>query len=159
LPTSSEVEGEREFLRVVLDTNVLVSAAIGIASPPGELVREWLDGQFTFVTSFPLLAELRNVIDRPHIARRTHPDPARRAQWVDDIAQNATLVHVSSDIRAVPSDPDDDIVIATAVAGRADYIVSGDRDLLSLERYRVSESHSIPILAPARFLALLTFER
>ncbi len=129
-------------MRAVLDTNVVVSALIW-GGPPLELLRLATEGGLALFTSPILLEELREVLHRPHLAARL----LQQRQSVDDaLTLYAALAEsvVPVELPTVASvDPDDDHVIATAVAASADLIVSGDRHLLTLQTYG-----SIPIVTP-----------
>jgi len=117
-------------MRVVLDTNVLVSALVGHGRPRRLLI-ELLEGHGV-VSSAQMLGELGDVLSR---SRLGFP----KGQ-VDDFL----LILVRGSVMATPvdcpgviaEDPDDDVVIATALGGGAQYIVSGDRHLLGLREFR-----------------------
>lgn len=136
-------------MRLVLDTNVVVSALV-FGGTPLRLLQAAADGQALLFTSPVLLAELRDVLARPHLAG---PLAGKRSTVDQAIASYGELaLHVSPPFapRAVERDPGDDHVIACALAARADAIVSGDRDLLDLGQYQ-----GIAILAAADALARL----
>jgi putative PIN family toxin of toxin-antitoxin system len=122
-------------MRVVLDTNVVVSALIW-GGTPFKLLQVATDGHLTLCTSPALLAELREVLHRDHLARRL----AQQQTSIDDAirwyAAMAISVTPLTTPRAVPKDVDDDQVIACAVAAGAPLIVSGDSDLLVLHPWR-----------------------
>jgi putative PIN family toxin of toxin-antitoxin system len=112
-------------LRAVVDTNVLVSGLIAPAGAPGTIVRAIADGRIDLVLTAPLADELREVIVRPRLARYA----------IDERMLAAVLELVwpllpEVDVQVALRDPADGIVVEAAVAGRAEMIVTGDRDLL-----------------------------
>jgi uncharacterized protein len=120
-------------LRLVIDTNILVSALLAETSLPAELLLHWRRGRFDLLTSGVQLDELARVTRYPKIRERLPPSLAGRL--VNDLRQLAILVDRLPRLR-VADDPDDDHLLALIVAGRADFLVTGDkRDLLHLERY------------------------
>jgi putative PIN family toxin of toxin-antitoxin system len=119
------------MLRVVLDTNVLVSAIISDGKSR-ELLRRGIAKQFSIVTSDSLLKELVIVLCRPKF--KTSEDEVHRI--ILALMRTAEVVSVKSKLRAVKEDPKDDMVIETAYDGSADVIVTGDSHLLALENFR-----------------------
>lgn len=119
-------------MRFVLDTNVLVSGLIA-AGPPRRLVDGAIAGEFELCMSEVLLAELLDVLARASFAARLEQAGLTPQGIVDDLRRIAFVVAPVDTPRVVPTDPDDDHVIAAAVAGQVDLIASGDkRDLLPL---------------------------
>ncbi len=119
-------------MRFVLDTNLLVSAVIA-AGLPRRLVDGAKAGEFEFCTSEGLLAELLDVLSRSKFAARLSQAGLTQQGIVDDLRRIAVIVSPADTPRVVPTDPDDDHVIAAALAGAADLIASGDkRDLLPI---------------------------
>jgi putative PIN family toxin of toxin-antitoxin system len=124
-------------MRVVADANVLVSAAIA-RSPqaPSALIMEAVfDERIELVASPTLLAEVIEVLARPRIRRYVTRDEAD--EFVSYLAAHSFLVADVPDPPRVCRDPDDDYLIALAAAAGADVLVTGDDDLLALERERV----------------------
>ena len=111
-------------VRIVLDTNVLVSALISRNGPPGRMLAEVKRAGLKLITSAAQLRELRNVLDREQLRRYIRRDEAedliRNLEAVGEVVTDLPDVNVSTD-------PDDNLILAAAVAGRADMIVSGDR--------------------------------
>lgn len=119
-------------MRIVIDTNLLVSAYISPGTPR-RLLDAAFDGAFELCTSETLLAELLDVLGRAHIAPRM---PRAAAAVVEDLRKIAKIVAPATVPRVVPTDADDDHVLAAALAAGADLIASGDkRDLLPLGSY------------------------
>jgi putative PIN family toxin of toxin-antitoxin system len=128
-------------VRVVLDTNVLVSALITKGTPPDLLYQAWEAGSFQLVTSSPQLQELERVFAyeklRPLITR----DEAEAL--LKTIGAAALVVEELPDVDLSP-DPADNVILATAIAGGTDLLVTGDRSgLLALKSIR-----GIPIITP-----------
>jgi len=119
------------MLRVVLDTNVLVSAIISDGKPR-ELLRKGISKEFCIITSDLILRELGIVIRRPKF--KTSEDEVHRI--ILALMQTAEIVEVVSQFNVVEEDPKDDMVVKTAYDGRADFIVSGDSHLLALRNFR-----------------------
>jgi putative PIN family toxin of toxin-antitoxin system len=128
--------------RAVLDTNVIVSG-LGWGGAPAAILDAASDGRLVLVTSAPLLAELRRVLAYPKLARVIDGG----AQLADLIAASSVVV-VPSRVLAVISDESDNRVLEAAIEGAADYIVSGDADLLDLGSFE-----GIQIVRPAEFTA------
>jgi len=127
-------------MRIVVDTNVFVSAILKLNSLPFLVVR-WVDEQGGLLKSAATEHEILSVLS--HIAAVTIPD------FRDDLAKmlaRAELVAITERITAC-RDPQDDKFLELAVNGHADLIVSGDADLLALNPFR-----DIPILTPAAFM-------
>lgn len=118
-------------MRVVLDTNIVISALLW-GGLPYRLLQLAVAGEIEVLTSPALLAELADVLERTHLASRIasqNMSPGQLLAQYQSLARNVTPQSVPVVIAA---DPDDDQVLACAVEGHADLIVSGDRHLHSL---------------------------
>lgn len=122
-------------MRVVLDTNVVVSALLW-GGTPYRLIRAAADGTLTLWTSPQLLVELREVLAREHLVARLDLQSSSVDQALALYGALAVGVMPTPVPGVVPADPDDDHVIATAIAAKADLIVSGDRHLLNIGNYQ-----------------------
>ena len=129
--------------QVVLDPNVIVSAAISPNGATGRLLRLGLAGRFQIVVSPLLLAEIRKVFERPGLRRFFDLDAA--LELLASIEGAAVLHPDPSTGPAVSRDPADDYLLALSRVANVDLLVSGDRDLLAISDY------DPPIVAP-RFL-------
>lgn len=120
-------------MRVVIDTNVLVSALLSPASLPAELVTLWRDGRFILLTAAPQLEELTRVTRYPKLRARLNSALAGRL--VNELRDLAETVSPLPFVDVSP-DPYDNYLLAIARGGRANTLITGDkRDLLSLNKY------------------------
>lgn len=120
-------------MRVVLDTNVLISALLHDRSLPFQLVALWRQGRIVLLTSDEQLDEMRRVTRYPKIRARLNPAVAGRL--VNELKQVATVIEDLPEVSISP-DPWDNYLLATVEAGKADLLVTGDKaDLLHLERH------------------------
>ena len=123
-------------MRIVIDTNLLISGVIsaGLARQLMEAVKT---GEFEWCTSEVLLAEFLDVMARDKFASRLALAGLTPQAIVDDLRTLAWVVSPTEVARVVPSDTDDDHVLAAALSGAVDLIVTGDkRDLLALGSYQ-----------------------
>jgi putative PIN family toxin of toxin-antitoxin system len=126
------------MLRIVLDTNVLVSAIISDGKPR-HLLRLAARKRFLLILSDESIKEFVKVLRRPKF-RMTDREVRKAEQVVVGLGRN---VNVTSARRITKNDPDDDTFINTALDGSADYIVTGDIHLLELSCYRGIEIVSV----------------
>ena len=114
-------------MRAVLDTNILARAAASPSGLAGELF-ERIATDHALLVSSELLDELSEVLGRDWVRRVNQRSDMDIAEFVDSVEAGGTLVALPQPVsRVVPGDPDDDLVVATAVAGRADVICTLDR--------------------------------
>jgi putative PIN family toxin of toxin-antitoxin system len=124
-------------MRVVLDTNILVSALISPAGHPAAIYDAWEDGKFMLLTCAEQLDELRATLQKPRIAELIRPHGAGRlVNQIKELAEE-----ISSLPRVKRSrDPNDDFLLALSEAGQADYLVTGDKSgLLSLDQHKSTQ--------------------
>lgn len=121
-------------MRLVVDTNILISALLAGTSLPAQLIVLWREGRFDLLTSAAQLDELRRVTRYPKIRERLAPALAGRL--INDIRDLAVLLPALPVVTASP-DPDDNYLLGMAAAGAADFLVTGDkRDLLALKLFQ-----------------------
>jgi putative PIN family toxin of toxin-antitoxin system len=135
-------------MRVVLDTNVLVSALIVKVGKSAQIIGHI--GVYNLVTSEEILAEASETLHRPHIQKRYPVSPKEIKRYIERLQAISTVVKPSTKVTVIKDDPDDDKFLALAKEAGADYLVSGDPHLTDLGEYE-----GIPILTPAQFLEVL----
>ncbi|HFD40079.1 MAG TPA: putative toxin-antitoxin system toxin component, PIN family [Anaerolineae bacterium] len=138
------------MIRAVIDTNTLVSGLISPLGTPAQIIDHWRTGRFLLLTSPALLDELRRVLGYPRVATRLGWSEPERAQFLSSLETLALVTPGNLQLPGVTRDPKDDAVVACAVEGQAEFIVSGDKDLLILGRYQETR-----IVTPREFLSLL----
>jgi putative PIN family toxin of toxin-antitoxin system len=132
-------------VRVVPDTNVYVSALLWTGIPH-RLLRLAEAGELTLVTTPAIMEELRAVLGRPKFKLRIRSLQTSVAELMESLL---SMVEVIPDLPIEPvikRDPDDDKILACAVAAQAEWLISGDNHLLSVKRYK-----RIPIITPSQF--------
>lgn len=135
-------------MKVVLDTNVLLSGLMLSDSIPGSIVRAWRVAQFDLVLSEPMLDEIRRVLGYPKIQRRLRWDSHVIDNFILLLRFRSTIVDISGVSAEVPADPNDNFILATLIAGQAECLITGDGDLLAMRDV-------YPILTPAEFVKRL----
>lgn len=137
-------------VRIVIDTNVLLSGVLWRGAPH-ELLGQVRAGLVELAMNASLLDEFSRVIARPKFAgilQRTTRTPER---ILAELSALAEMVAVRPLAQPVCRDPDDDVVLACALAAQADLIVSGDDDLLVLKTFQ-----GIPIVSPAQAMQTIS---
>ncbi len=132
----------KELLRGVFDNNVLVSAAL-LAGVPRKAFDKLLDNGLVLV-SVPVLLELADVLNRPKFDKYVTRD--ERMRFMVSFLKVAEMTEIKETI-TVCRDPKDDKLLELAVSGNADFLVTGDKDLLVLNPFR-----GVEIITPREFL-------
>jgi len=142
-------------MRVVLDSNVLVRAVASPHGPAGELF-ERLCAQHVLISSPEMVVELAKVLDYQRIRRLHGLSDEQIAEFIDTIETGALLARCPASLpRVVPDDPDDDAVVATAIAGAADVICSRNRHLFHDSVLKYCQKHAVRVLDDLTLLAEL----
>lgn len=139
-------------MRVVLDTNTLVSAILSPLGPPRRLLDDARAQVFELCSSPVLLAELLDVVSREKFVKRLTEAGLAPLSIVGEIRRLAVMAAPVSVPRVVANDADDDHVLACALAAQADLIVSGDKHLLSFG----GSYQGIAIVSPAQAVQRIT---
>ena len=130
--------------KVVLDTNVIVSGLLSKEGNPARILELWKKGAFTLIISQPLYEEIISTITK---LKPKYKIPATLIKGLAELLRDRSLWVELRHIPETTRDPKDDMVVATAVAAKADFLITGDKDILALGR-----SHrKVKIRKPADF--------
>ncbi|MFW6048476.1 MAG: putative toxin-antitoxin system toxin component, PIN family [Candidatus Natronoplasma sp.] len=135
--------GERK-LKVVLDTNVLISA-LGWSGPPSDCLNLIIEEDIINFISEPILEELMDVMDYPKFKFTKE----EKEEFLEIVISYSILVDPAEKVEKIKKDPDDNKFLECSIKADADYIISGDQHLLGLKRFK-----GIEIISPKEFLEL-----
>lgn len=135
-------------MKIVGDTNILVSAFIVKNGNPAKILRQ-ING-IELVTSEEILDETEEVLHRRHIQKKYKVTDEQIKEYIATLHQTCSLIKSINIVKVIKDDPDDDIILAIGKKAKANYIVSGDQHLAKLKVYE-----GIPILTPAQFLKII----
>lgn len=139
-------------MRVVLDTNVLISAFISQTGAPAQIFALWRSGDLEIIVSSETLDELTRVLSYPRVTRYLRYTPEQIERFLALLRMGAERIETESieNLTVINDDPDDDKFFALALAAQAQYIVSGDKaHVLPVRQYE-----GIQVVAPASFLQM-----
>lgn len=138
-------------LRVVVDTNVLISGLLGIKnSPSSRILLSIREQKMILVTSLEILKEVKEVINRKRIVKRTKMSKMERKYFIDELIQRSYVMKGLPLSEMVGRDVKDDKFLSCAYEAKAHYIVTGDKDLLVLKEYE-----NVKIISPRDFVKIL----
>jgi putative PIN family toxin of toxin-antitoxin system len=138
------------MITAVVDTNVLASGFLRPlkTSPPVQILDAWRLGLYTLIVSGHILTELVRTLADPYFRRHVSGDQAVRLLAL--LQRRAILTDMTSDVHGVATHPEDDLILATAVSAKANYLVTGDAKLQRLRHYQ-----GVAIVSPREFLEIL----
>jgi putative PIN family toxin of toxin-antitoxin system len=134
--------------KAVFDANVLVSGYAGPAGTIALLLDHWVAGRFELVVSEVILSEVGRAWTKPYWKARLSSEKIQEIMAF--LRNSAEVVPIVVAVHGVASDPDDDVILATAFSANADYLVTGDKPLLAVGYYEGTK-----IVSPGEFLTIL----
>ena len=137
--------------RVVLDANVLVPGFVSSGSASSRLIDLWRIGEIELIVSQHLLGEVERAYSDPYYARRVDAEHVLRILAL--LRDEAIATPLTVPVSGVATQSKDDLVLATAISGGAEYLATRDRQLLRLQRYQ-----GVAIVHPVDLLRLLDLE-
>src|SRR5687767_4285145 len=120
-------------MKVVVDTNIVVSSYIVQNGKPAQVLNYWKNRAFDLLVSEQLLAEYEEVLKYTRIRKRHLMNDKEIAGLIEDFREFAILIEPSVTLNVISDDPDDNRVLECAEEGGAEYIISGDPDILDLK--------------------------
>jgi hypothetical protein len=135
------------MIRVVVDANQFVSALLKPGSNPAEVLRLAREGKIQLVMSPEIIHEIRAVLLYPKIMKRHRRTPEEIDDFLKRLLRVAVITQSGPELDIIRDDPSDNKYLECAVAGKADYIISGDSHLTDLQSFG-----GIRIVNPASFL-------
>ena len=138
------------MLKIVLDTNVFVSALINPRGKPAQILNYVFESKVRLFTSPSIIEELERVLSYPKLVKRHGLEKEELKKFVSDLLSILSLVEGKKAIEVIVEDPADNNYLSCALDAKADFIVSGDIHLLNLREYE-----GIQIITPAQFLEML----
>jgi putative PIN family toxin of toxin-antitoxin system len=142
--------------KIVIDTNILVSAILTPEGNPAKILKLVLEGKLNLIISPAILGETRQVFNYPKLAKLMEKNNITRQEiygFLDKMSRVALITPGKLDIDVIPKDPADNKIIACALEGDADFIISGDHHLTDLKIFQ-----SIKIIDPAAFLKIVNIQ-
>jgi putative PIN family toxin of toxin-antitoxin system len=138
------------MIRVTLDTNVLASGVVTSAQTVnGQVIQAWRDNKYTLVLSEAILTEFSRTLTQPYFSARL--TAAQIEATLNLFRTEATIVPIIVSVSGVATHPEDDPIIATALSGKAHYLVTRDEKL----QKKVPEYKGVSIISPPVFLQRL----
>ncbi|OGG22011.1 putative toxin-antitoxin system toxin component, PIN family [Candidatus Gottesmanbacteria bacterium RIFCSPHIGHO2_12_FULL_43_26] len=138
--------------RVVVDTNVLISGLLGIKnSPSGKILKAMRNQKFILINSPLILKEIGEVINRKRIVKITKMSVEERKSFLEELIERGEVSAGNQLSKIIGRDVKDDKILACAYEAKADYIVTGDEDLLVLKEYE-----GTMITTPKEFIEILS---
>jgi len=138
------------MIKATLDTNILVSALIAPVGKPAQIVARARQGELALCLSEDIFRETDIALRRQHIQKRFHPSDDGIQEFLSALRGICQFISVSNVENLIPQDPPDNLVLACAVEGEADYLVSGNLHLLNLKQHL-----GVKIITPNQFLKIL----
>lgn len=137
-------------MKVVLDANIYVSSMVNTQGHPKRIMTQWEQGDFDVLISKAISAEIGRVLRYPRIVKRHKQDERAIQRFLELLASEAVMVEPTEVVDVIQEDESDNRYLECAIAGKAQYVISGDKHLLKLGEYK-----GILIVPPVVFVALL----
>lgn len=141
------------MIRIVIDTNLLVSAILTPQGNPAKILKLILQGKFPLILSPAILEEIHRVLRYPKLLKLMSKNKITLQEvdnFIDKLIKIAVITPGNLDLEVIQEDPSDNMILACAVEGEADFIITGDHHLTDLRIFQ-----GIKIIDPAAFLKIV----
>ncbi|MBI4653523.1 MAG: putative toxin-antitoxin system toxin component, PIN family [Nitrospirae bacterium] len=143
-------------IEAVVDTNIWISGLISTSKTAAKVVDEWRRGKFKVVISEQQIVEIYKVLTRPKFSSKYGITEKEVRELVKNIKDKAERVTLKGDIELC-RDPDDDMLLETAICGKAKYLITGDRDIIDDKRIlSFLSQHDVSVISLSKFLNLIS---
>ena len=142
------------MFKIVLDTNVLVSALINPHGKPAQIINYVFENKIRLFTSPSIMEELERVLSYPKLMKRHGLNSEELKEFICDLLSIMSLIEEEKIIEVIMEDPSDNKYLSCAIDAKVDFIISGDIHLLNLGEYE-----GIRIVTPAQFLEIMEREK
>jgi len=137
-------------IRAVLDANIIISALLIRSGMPARILAAAYAVVFRCFSSDAIVREVLKTLTHDRVRRKYPIDALEIERLRQFLESDPVLVPITAIVRGVASHPEDDLILATAVSASAEYLITGDRQLLALGEY-----HGVQIVTPRVFLTIL----
>jgi hypothetical protein len=142
-------------VKAAVDTNIWISSLIASSKTAARLVDEWREGKFVIVISEQQVLELYEVFSRPKFLFRYRIDRQEIDDLVSSIAARAERISLKGTIKLC-RDPDDDVILETAIRGKAKYLITGDKDITDDKKVlSFLSQHGVTVISLSNFLSII----
>lgn len=138
------------MISAVLDANTLISAILGKLGISHQILVAAYERRFACFCSTVIVAEVLRAFTRRRVQRRYLIDPKEVDDLRGFLESDLVAVEITVEVRGVATHPEDDLILATAASARANFLVTGDRQLQAIGSYQ-----GVRIVSPRQFLAVL----
>jgi len=143
-------------VKAVIDSNIWISALVAPLGRSAKIIELWEKGKFRLVISEQQFSELYEVLSRSKFTIKYRLDEKKVDALIASIAENAEHIFLEEHISNICRDPDDNLIIETALRGKAKYLVTGDKDITD-DKKVVSflSQHGVSVISLSKFLNLI----
>lgn len=144
-------------VKAVIDSNIWISALVAPLGAAAKIIELWEKGKFRLIISEQQFSELYEVLSRSKFTVKYRVEEKKVEDLIASIAENAEHIFLEDHITNTCRDPDDDMILETAIRGKAKYLITGDKDIAD-DKKIVSflSEHGVSVISLSKFLNLIS---